>query len=101
MARKKLLQPLLALQAPLLLLWEWAKEKGRLVVLSCRRQMMSTCIAKKRGIGRESAHNSSQIQVLERSRRLSEDKMILRLENGKAVIPEAVGSLNLVISDHI
>ncbi|KAL2235863.1 UNVERIFIED_CONTAM: hypothetical protein Sindi_1318500 [Sesamum indicum] len=33
-ARKKLSQPLLALRAPLLLPWEWAKGKGRLVVLS-------------------------------------------------------------------
>ncbi|KAL2230615.1 UNVERIFIED_CONTAM: hypothetical protein Sindi_1655900 [Sesamum indicum] len=43
----------------LLLPWEWAKGKGRLAVLSGRRQMMSAIIAKERGIGRGSAHNSS------------------------------------------
>ncbi|KAL0445606.1 UNVERIFIED_CONTAM: Copia protein [Sesamum latifolium] len=86
-------------EAPLLLLRERAK--GRLEVLSGRRQMMSACIAKERGIGRGSIHNSSSTQVLERSRRLSKDEMILRLGDGKAVVAEAAGSLSLVISDHI
>ncbi|KAL0448692.1 UNVERIFIED_CONTAM: hypothetical protein Slati_1425600 [Sesamum latifolium] len=53
------------------------------------------------GIGRGSAHNSSPTQVLERSRRLSKDEMILRLGDGKAVAAEAVGSLCLVVSNHI
>ncbi|KAL0381954.1 UNVERIFIED_CONTAM: Retrovirus-related Pol polyprotein from transposon RE1 [Sesamum calycinum] len=56
--------------------------------------MMSACIAKQRGIGRGSAHNSSPTQVLERSTRLSKDEMILRLGDGKAVPAEAVGSLD-------
>ncbi|KAL0386389.1 UNVERIFIED_CONTAM: hypothetical protein Slati_4558900 [Sesamum latifolium] len=43
----------------------------------------------------------SCIMVLERSRKLSKDEMILRLGNGKAVAAEAVGSPSLVISDHI
>ncbi|KAL0405242.1 UNVERIFIED_CONTAM: hypothetical protein Slati_3838100 [Sesamum latifolium] len=47
------------------------------------------------------AHICNNLQVLERSRRLSKDKMILRLGDGKAVAAEAVGSLSLVISDHI
>ncbi|KAL0462572.1 UNVERIFIED_CONTAM: Retrovirus-related Pol polyprotein from transposon TNT 1-94 [Sesamum latifolium] len=47
--------------------------------------MMSACIAKKRGIGRGSAHNSSPTQVLKRSRRLSKDWMILRLSDWNAV----------------
>ncbi|KAL0411674.1 UNVERIFIED_CONTAM: hypothetical protein Slati_3757100 [Sesamum latifolium] len=55
------------------------KGKGRLAVLSDRGQMISACIAKKRGIGRGSAHNFSPTQVLERSRKLSKDEMILRL----------------------
>ncbi|KAL0405511.1 UNVERIFIED_CONTAM: Retrovirus-related Pol polyprotein from transposon TNT 1-94 [Sesamum latifolium] len=63
--------------------------------------MMSACIAKERGIGRGSVHNSSPIQVLERSRKLSKDEMILRLDDGKAVAAEAVGSLRLVVSSHI
>ncbi|KAL0439995.1 UNVERIFIED_CONTAM: hypothetical protein Slati_2482500 [Sesamum latifolium] len=75
------------------------KEKAR--VLSGRGQMMCACIAKERGIGIGSVHNSSLIQVLERSRKLSKDEMILRLGDGKAVAAEAVGSLSLVVSDHI
>ncbi|KAL0405777.1 UNVERIFIED_CONTAM: hypothetical protein Slati_3891600 [Sesamum latifolium] len=37
----------------------------------------------------------------ERSRRLSNDEMILRLGDGKAIAAEAVGSLRLVVSNHI
>ncbi|KAL0416612.1 UNVERIFIED_CONTAM: Copia protein [Sesamum latifolium] len=63
--------------------------------------MMCACIAEERGIGRGSVHNSSLTQVLERSRRLSKDEIILKLGDGKVVAAEAVGSLSLVISDHI
>ncbi|KAL0434840.1 UNVERIFIED_CONTAM: Retrovirus-related Pol polyprotein from transposon RE2 [Sesamum radiatum] len=77
------------------------KGKGKVGVLSGQRQMMSACIAKERGIGRGSVHNSSPTQVLQRSRKLSNDKMILRLGDGKAVVAEAVGSLRLVVSSHI
>ncbi|KAL0420393.1 UNVERIFIED_CONTAM: hypothetical protein Slati_3062200 [Sesamum latifolium] len=98
-ARKKLSQPLLELTAPLLLQKERAK--GRLEVLSDRRQMMRACIAKERGTGRGSVRNSSPTYVLERSRMLSKDEMILRLGDGKVVAAEAVGSLSLVIIDHI
>ncbi|KAL0427488.1 UNVERIFIED_CONTAM: hypothetical protein Slati_2923600 [Sesamum latifolium] len=47
------------------------------------------------------AHICNDLQVLERSRRLSKDEMILRLGNGKAVVAEVVGSLRLVVSNHI
>ncbi|KAL0457767.1 UNVERIFIED_CONTAM: Retrovirus-related Pol polyprotein from transposon TNT 1-94 [Sesamum latifolium] len=63
--------------------------------------MMSACIAKERGIGRGSVHNSSPTQVLERSRKLSKDEMILRLGDGKAVAAKAMGCLRLVVSSHI
>ncbi|KAL0455150.1 UNVERIFIED_CONTAM: hypothetical protein Slati_0854200 [Sesamum latifolium] len=63
--------------------------------------MMSACICKERGIGRGSVHNSSPTQVLERSRKLSKNEMILRLGHGKVVATEAVGSLRLVVSSHI
>ncbi|KAK4388253.1 hypothetical protein Sango_2431900 [Sesamum angolense] len=43
------------------------------------------------------AHICNNLQVLERSKKLSKDEMILRLGDGKAVAAEAVGSLNLVI----
>ncbi|KAL0307455.1 UNVERIFIED_CONTAM: hypothetical protein Scaly_2982600 [Sesamum calycinum] len=47
------------------------------------------------------AHIRNDLQVLERSRRLSKDEMILRIGDGKTVATKAVGSLSLVISDHI
>ncbi|KAL0376288.1 UNVERIFIED_CONTAM: Retrovirus-related Pol polyprotein from transposon TNT 1-94 [Sesamum calycinum] len=47
------------------------------------------------------AHICNNLQVLGRSRKLSKDEMILRLGDRKAVVAEAVGSLNLVIDDHI
>ncbi|KAL0361343.1 UNVERIFIED_CONTAM: hypothetical protein Sradi_3818800 [Sesamum radiatum] len=40
-------------------------------------------------------------KVLQRSRKLSKDEVVLRLGNGKAVVVEAVGTVNLVISDHV
>ncbi|KAL0394865.1 UNVERIFIED_CONTAM: hypothetical protein Slati_4452700 [Sesamum latifolium] len=58
--------------------------------------MICACIVKEMGIERGSVHNSSPTQVLERSRKLSKDEMILRLRDGKAVAAEAVGSLSLV-----
>ncbi|KAL0444611.1 UNVERIFIED_CONTAM: hypothetical protein Slati_2183800 [Sesamum latifolium] len=79
--------------------WERAKERSG--VLSSRRQMMCAFIAMERGTGRGSVHNSSPPRVLQRSRKLSKDEMILRLGNGKVVAAEAVGSLSLVVSDHV
>ncbi|KAL0449039.1 UNVERIFIED_CONTAM: hypothetical protein Slati_1460300 [Sesamum latifolium] len=99
-ARERRSQPLLAPEV-LLLLPRRERANGRLGVISGRRQMMCAYIAKKRGIGRGSVHNSSPTQVLERSRRLSKDEMILRLGDGKAVAAEAMGSLSLVVSNHI
>ncbi|KAL0394452.1 UNVERIFIED_CONTAM: hypothetical protein Slati_4411400 [Sesamum latifolium] len=58
--------------------------------------MMCAFIAMERGTGRGSVHNSSPTQVLQRSRKLCKDQMILRLGDGKAVAAEAVGSLSLV-----
>ncbi|KAL0455145.1 UNVERIFIED_CONTAM: hypothetical protein Slati_0853700, partial [Sesamum latifolium] len=45
------------------------------------------------------AHICNNLQVLERSRKLSKDKMVLRLCDGKTVAVEAVGSLSLVFSN--
>ncbi|KAL0288794.1 UNVERIFIED_CONTAM: hypothetical protein Sradi_7089500 [Sesamum radiatum] len=50
------------------------------------------------GCGAQICNN---LQLLKRNRRLNKDEMILRLGNGKTAAVEAVGSLNLVISDHI
>ncbi|KAL0394871.1 UNVERIFIED_CONTAM: hypothetical protein Slati_4453300 [Sesamum latifolium] len=47
------------------------------------------------------AYICNNLQVLERSRRLNKEEMILRLGDRKGVATEAVGSLSLVNSDHI
>ncbi|KAL0395096.1 UNVERIFIED_CONTAM: hypothetical protein Slati_4475800, partial [Sesamum latifolium] len=47
------------------------------------------------------AHICNNLQVLERSRKLSNDEMVLRLGDGKAVAAEGVGSLSLVVSNHV
>ncbi|KAL0463126.1 UNVERIFIED_CONTAM: hypothetical protein Slati_0200200 [Sesamum latifolium] len=47
------------------------------------------------------AHICNNLQVLERSRKLNKDEMILRLDDGKAVAAKAVWSLSLVVSNHI
>ncbi|KAK4411907.1 hypothetical protein Sango_0263700 [Sesamum angolense] len=67
--RKRSPRAMLTPRALLLPQLEMAKGKGRLEVLSGRRKMMFACIAKERGIGRGSAHNSYPTQVLERSRK--------------------------------
>ncbi|KAL0420391.1 UNVERIFIED_CONTAM: hypothetical protein Slati_3062000 [Sesamum latifolium] len=52
-------------------------------------------------IGRESAPSSSPVQVLERSRKLSRDEVVLKLGDGKAVAAEAVGIVHLAVSDQV
>ncbi|KAL0329307.1 UNVERIFIED_CONTAM: hypothetical protein Sradi_4917400 [Sesamum radiatum] len=47
------------------------------------------------------AHICNDLQVLQRSRKLSKDEVVLRLGDGKAVAAEAVGIINLVISDRV
>ncbi|KAL0439274.1 UNVERIFIED_CONTAM: Retrovirus-related Pol polyprotein from transposon RE1 [Sesamum latifolium] len=47
------------------------------------------------------AHICNNLQVLERSRKLSKDEMVLRLGDGKVVVAEAMGSLSLVVSNRI
>ncbi|KAL0349771.1 UNVERIFIED_CONTAM: Retrovirus-related Pol polyprotein from transposon TNT 1-94 [Sesamum radiatum] len=41
------------------------------------------------------------VEVLQRSKKLSKDEVFLRLSDGKAVAAEAVGIINLVVSDHV
>ncbi|KAL2243768.1 UNVERIFIED_CONTAM: hypothetical protein Sindi_0494800 [Sesamum indicum] len=74
--KEKLSQPLLALQAPLLLWWERIKGKGRTAIHNGRGQIMFAFIAVKRGIARGSTHNFSPTEVLERTRKLSKVEMI-------------------------
>ncbi|KAL0295897.1 UNVERIFIED_CONTAM: Retrovirus-related Pol polyprotein from transposon TNT 1-94 [Sesamum angustifolium] len=47
------------------------------------------------------AHICNELQVLQSCRKLSEDEVVLRLGDGKAVTTEAVGIINLVVSDHV
>ncbi|KAL0301631.1 UNVERIFIED_CONTAM: hypothetical protein Sradi_6439900 [Sesamum radiatum] len=44
------------------------------------------------------AHICNDLQVLQKSRKLSKDEVVLRLGDGKAVAAEAVGIINLVTS---
>ncbi|KAL0325380.1 UNVERIFIED_CONTAM: Retrovirus-related Pol polyprotein from transposon TNT 1-94, partial [Sesamum radiatum] len=44
------------------------------------------------------AHICNDLQVLQRSRKLSKDEVVLRLGDGKAVAAEAVGIINLVVN---
>ncbi|KAL0434342.1 UNVERIFIED_CONTAM: hypothetical protein Slati_2768500 [Sesamum latifolium] len=87
------------------------KGKGKVWVLSGRGQMMCAFIVMERALEEGvsttplppncGAHICNDLQVLQRSRKLSKDEMILRLGDGKAVAAEAVGSLSLVVSDHV
>ncbi|KAL0328098.1 UNVERIFIED_CONTAM: Retrovirus-related Pol polyprotein from transposon TNT 1-94 [Sesamum calycinum] len=47
------------------------------------------------------AHICNDLQVPQRSRKLSKDEVVLRLGDGKAVAAEAVGIINLVVSDPV
>ncbi|KAL0378576.1 UNVERIFIED_CONTAM: hypothetical protein Sradi_3163100, partial [Sesamum radiatum] len=47
------------------------------------------------------AHICNDLQVLERSRKLSRDEVVLKLGDGKAVAAEAVGVVHLVVSDQV
>ncbi|KAL0294630.1 UNVERIFIED_CONTAM: Transposon Ty2-OR2 Gag-Pol polyprotein [Sesamum radiatum] len=47
------------------------------------------------------AHICNDLQVLERSRKLSRDEVVLKLGDGKAVAAEAVGIVHLVVSDQV
>ncbi|KAL0379301.1 UNVERIFIED_CONTAM: Transposon Ty2-B Gag-Pol polyprotein [Sesamum radiatum] len=72
---------------------KWAKERSG----SQQLRANDVCIhCHGKSIGRGSVHNSLPTQVLQRSRKLSKDEMVLRLGDGKAVAAEAVGSLSLV-----
>ncbi|KAK4407825.1 Retrovirus-related Pol polyprotein from transposon TNT 1-94 [Sesamum angolense] len=47
------------------------------------------------------AHICNDLQVLQRSKKLNKDEVVLRLGDGEAVAVEAVGIINLVISDRV
>ncbi|KAL0308170.1 UNVERIFIED_CONTAM: Retrovirus-related Pol polyprotein from transposon TNT 1-94 [Sesamum calycinum] len=47
------------------------------------------------------AHICNDLQVLQRSRKLSKDEVVLKLGDDKGVRAEAVGIINLVVSDRV
>ncbi|KAL0300498.1 UNVERIFIED_CONTAM: hypothetical protein Scaly_2567000 [Sesamum calycinum] len=76
------------------------KGKKRWVLSSSRGQTIFAPIAVRKGIRRGIVPIYLPIKVLQRSRKLSKDEVVLRFGDGKAVAAEAVGIINLVISDH-
>ncbi|KAK4382244.1 hypothetical protein Sango_2890600 [Sesamum angolense] len=97
--RERSTEPLPAPRAPLLPPMERAKGKGSPGMFVIEVNMITNAASWiLDGCG---AHICNNLQVLGRSRKLSKDEMILRLGDRKAVVAEAVGSLNLVIGDHI
>ncbi|KAL0395379.1 UNVERIFIED_CONTAM: hypothetical protein Slati_4504100 [Sesamum latifolium] len=66
----------------------WKRKKGK--------GMAVTAPASTRGAPPAAPTKKGKGKVLQRSRKLSKDEMILRLGDGKAVAAEAVGSLSLV-----
>ncbi|KAL0383833.1 UNVERIFIED_CONTAM: Retrovirus-related Pol polyprotein from transposon TNT 1-94, partial [Sesamum latifolium] len=71
--------------------WKRKKEKGTAVTATASTGGAPPAAPKGKGKGK----------VLERSKRLSKDEMILRVGDGKVVAAEAVESLCLVVSNHI
>ncbi|KAL0310151.1 UNVERIFIED_CONTAM: hypothetical protein Sangu_2458500 [Sesamum angustifolium] len=81
--------------------WEWARERRGWVLSNSRGQTISTPIAVRMGIRRGIVPIYLQIKVLQRSRKLSKDEVVLRFGDGKVVAAEAVGIINLVVSDRV
>ncbi|KAL0286066.1 UNVERIFIED_CONTAM: Transposon Ty2-B Gag-Pol polyprotein [Sesamum radiatum] len=88
--------------------WKRKKGKGTAVTATARTEGALPVAPKGKGKGKVGvldtgcgAHICNDLQVLQRSRKLSKDEMILRLGNGEAVAAESVGSLSLVVSNHV
>ncbi|KAL0401895.1 UNVERIFIED_CONTAM: hypothetical protein Slati_4219400, partial [Sesamum latifolium] len=84
----------------------WKRKKGKGTAVTATASTGGAPPAAPEGKGQREdtgcgAHICNDLQVLERSRRLSKDEMILRLGDGKAVAAEAVRSPRLVVSNHI
>ncbi|KAL0418993.1 UNVERIFIED_CONTAM: Retrovirus-related Pol polyprotein from transposon TNT 1-94, partial [Sesamum radiatum] len=87
------------LRALPLLQWEWARERRGWVLSNSRGQTISTPIAVRKGIRRGIVSIYLSIKVLQRSRKLSKDEVVLRFGDGKAVAAEAArGGLSYFIT---
>ncbi|KAL0303390.1 UNVERIFIED_CONTAM: Retrovirus-related Pol polyprotein from transposon TNT 1-94 [Sesamum radiatum] len=87
--------------------WKRKKGKGTAITATASTGGASPAAPKGKGKGKVigyrlwSLTSANDLQVLQRSRKLSKDEMILGLGDGKAIAAEAVGSLRLVVSSHI
>ncbi|KAL0291487.1 UNVERIFIED_CONTAM: hypothetical protein Sradi_7024100 [Sesamum radiatum] len=72
--------------------WKRKKKKGKVTTATASAEAPPTT---------PSGNGKGKGKVLERSRKLSKDEMIMRLGDGKVVAAEVMGSLNLVINYHI
>ncbi|KAL0386100.1 UNVERIFIED_CONTAM: Transposon Ty1-BL Gag-Pol polyprotein [Sesamum radiatum] len=81
--------------------WKKKKGKGKVVAATASAGGFPTALTGKSKGKVGGSQRSRANDVLERSRKLSKDEMILRLGNGNAVAAEAMGFLSLVVSDHI
>ncbi|KAK4404363.1 hypothetical protein Sango_0804900 [Sesamum angolense] len=78
--------------------WKRKKGKAKAKTVIVAKYAKSVPIAPDTGCG---AHICNNLKVLQRSRKLSKDEVVLRLGDGKAIAAEAVGIINLVISDRV
>ncbi|KAL0395119.1 UNVERIFIED_CONTAM: hypothetical protein Slati_4478100 [Sesamum latifolium] len=88
--RRRLSSQQKTLQAIPLLQWEWARERGRWVLSSSRGQTICAPIVVRKGIEKGIVPNSLPSKVLQRSRKLSKDEVVLRLGDGKTVAAEVI-----------
>ncbi|KAL0286812.1 UNVERIFIED_CONTAM: Retrovirus-related Pol polyprotein from transposon TNT 1-94 [Sesamum calycinum] len=75
------------------------EEDGYSAIVEGKRYLRPFAVRK--GIGRGIVPIYLPIKVLQKSRNLSKDEVVLRLSNGKVVAAEAVGIINLVVSDRV
>ncbi|KAL0378772.1 UNVERIFIED_CONTAM: hypothetical protein Sradi_3182700 [Sesamum radiatum] len=79
----------------------WKRKKGKGTAVTATASTGGAPPTAPKGKGKGKVGGSQQSKVLQRSKKLSKDEMILRLGEGKAVAVEAVGSLSLVVSNHV
>ncbi|KAL0293075.1 UNVERIFIED_CONTAM: Retrovirus-related Pol polyprotein from transposon TNT 1-94 [Sesamum calycinum] len=92
-----------ALRALPLLHREWARERGRWVLNSNRGQTITAPITMRKGIGRGIIPDSPKqgmflVEVLQRSRKLRKDEVVLRLGDGKPLNTQARGRFSYFIT---
>ncbi|KAK4407861.1 hypothetical protein Sango_0367100 [Sesamum angolense] len=82
----------------------WKRKKGKAMVKTVvvAKDAKSPPVAPVgMGKGKKRMGTQQQSRVLQRSRKLSKDEVVLRFGDGKAVASEVVGIINLVVSDRV